>query len=281
MSAFVTRASRGAGQQCPWELVSMGGHSDSERGAVAWIIAEALMRQRCGKVTRAFDSWRAATLGGAPLTGQRRQLVTAFAEPVFKPQNDPAVKPHHGVPGHVGEWLWYLLALESPDTPARAREYLTPPKDNVNDSGGDGLVIYRSRSGAGPELLFRLWEMKKYTGKDDSVTDTVRGAWDQLSEHGISYVISQIAWADREVSGDVGVFVSEMADLWLEGHPSSGAGVSVATNTSAAPKQRAFTTSHERIPHLRHDGQLEGMIVAIDDFPDFARHVQELVWTAL
>ncbi|NUK35291.1 hypothetical protein HRW16_10265 [Streptomyces lunaelactis] len=34
------------------------------------------------------------------------------------------------------------------------------------------------------------------------------------------------------------------------------------------------------IPHLAHAGQLEGLVIAVDDFSDFATHVQELVWTA-
>lgn len=170
-------------------------------------------------------------------------MVKEFASPVFRPQTKPNAKPHHGVPGHVGEWLWYLLALETPDLPGRTTEYLAEPKVNVNDGGGDGRIIRRTRSGSGPELVFRLWEMKKYTGKDDSITATVTGAWQQLSENGAAYVLSQTAWADREFAGDLGAFVSQMVEMWIDGHPSSGAGVSVATNTSAAPTE-AFATSH-------------------------------------
>ncbi|WP_328786039.1 hypothetical protein OHT68_48770 (plasmid) [Streptomyces canus] len=281
VSAFVTRESRGQDQRCPWDLVSLSGQTAIERAAVAWLVAEAVMRQRCGPSDKAFQTWRTATLAGASLTGLDRDLVLAFASPVFKPQGNPSGEPSHGVPGHVGEWLWYLLALEQPDLPERAREYLAEPKDTVTDSGGDGLVIYRVPQAPGPEFLFRLWEMKKYTGQDNSVTDTVRGAWDQLAEHGARYVISQTAWAYKHVSPEAENFVSQLAELWLTGHPSSGAGVSVATNSSAVPQRRAFDRSHERIPKLPHDGQLEGLIIAVDNFTDFATHVQELVWTAL
>lgn len=281
VSAFATRENRGQGQRCQWDLVALTGRTDAERAAVAWIIAEAAMRQRCGPVHKAFRTWRDATLAGVRLSGLDRELVLAFASPVFKPQDDPDADPHHGVPGHVGEWLWYLLALEQPDLPARAREYLAEPKETVTDSGGDGLVIYRVPQASGPEFVFRLWEMKKYTGGEDSVSSTIRGAWDQLAEHGARYVTSQIAWAYKHVSADAGGFVSQLAELWLTGDPRSAAGVSVATNASAAPRQRAFTRSHERIPLLAHDGQLEGLIIAVDDFTDFATHVQEYVWTAL
>lgn len=248
---------------------------------MAWMVAQAVMRQRCGPAQKAFLTWRSATLVGEKLTGLDRELVLAFASPVFKPQDDPDTDPHHGVPGHVGEWLWYLLALEQPDLPTRALECLAEPKDTVTDSGGDGLVIYRVPEAPHPEFLFRLWEMKKYTGHENSVTDTIRGAWDQLAEHGTRYVTSQIAWAYKHVSPDAGDFVSQLAELWLTGHPNVGAGVGVATNASAVPQRRAFTRSHERIPRLSHDGQLDGMIIAVDDFTDFATHVQELVWTAL
>ncbi len=67
------------------------------------------------------------------------------------------------------------------------------------------------------------------------------------------------------------------------GDQASGAGVSVATNTAAVPDppRRAFNTAHQHLDHLKHPGQLEGLVIAIDDFEDFARHVQELVWSAL
>ncbi|MBD3008196.1 hypothetical protein [Streptomyces sp. 5-10] len=57
----------------------------------------------------------------------------------------------------------------------------------------------------------------------------------------------------------------------------------MATNTVAVPDppRRAFHTAHQHLDHLKHPGQLEGLVIAIDDFEDFARHVQELVWSAL
>lgn len=279
VSAFATRTPQGHGQKCTWELVVLTAQRGQERAAMAWIVAEALMKQRCGSTVKAFDLWRQATLAGTKLASPERQLVVAFAEPVFNPQL--VSKAYHGVTGHIGEWLWYLLALESPDVPARVKEYLAAPKDTVTDSGGDGLVIYRAATGPTPILLFRLWEMKKYTGADDSITDTVTGAFKQLSEHGHGYVRSQLAWAEKNVAGDVGPFISQLVELWISGDPSGGAGVSVAANATAAPKNSAFTTVHKHIPHLAHPGQLEGLVITVDDFEEFAAHVQELVWTAL
>lgn len=279
VSDFVTRTPQGHGQKCTWELVVLTSRSDQDRAAVAWIVAEALMKQRCGSTAKAFDLWRQATLAGAKLAGRDRLLVEAFAEPVFNPSLTSDT--YHGVAGHVGEWLWYLLALESPDIPARVKEYLAVPKDTVSDSGGDGLIIFRATTGTGPMLMFRLWEMKKYTGAGNSISGTVTGAFKQLSEHGARYVVSQLAWAEKNVAGDVGVFVSQLVELWINGHPASGAGVSVAANATAAPKSHAFTTVHTHVPHLIHPGQLEGLVIAIDDFEDFAAHVQELLWTAL
>lgn len=232
---------RGGEQPCPWALASLKDLSEEERAAVAWIVAEAVMRQRCGPVVKAFAAWRSFKLSGTALSDVGQQWVTAFAEPVFKPSK--ATEVPQGVPGHVGEWLWYLLALESADVPTRVKEYQAVPKDYVIDAGADGLVIYRSNNGTGPELLFRLWEMRKYTGGQESISGTVTGAWQQLSKHGTRCVISQVAWADKHVSGDVGAFVSQLPELRLTGDVSSGAGVSVATNSSAAPR-RAFSTAH-------------------------------------
>jgi hypothetical protein len=279
VGAFVARTAQGHGQRCTWELVALTAQSGPQRAAVAWVVAEALMKQRCGKTVKAFNLWRQATLAGTKLAGPERQLVAAFAEPVFNPAL--ASDTYHGVAGHVGEWLWYLLALESPDIPARVKEYLAVPKDTVSDSGGDGLIIFRATTGIGPMLMFRLWELKKYTGADNSISGTVTGAFKQLSEHGARYVVSQLAWAEKNVSGDVGDFVSQLVELWISGHPASGAGVSVAANATAVPKSRAFTTVHNHVPHLIHPGQLEGLVISIDDFEGFAAHVQELVWTAL
>lgn len=280
LPAFVTRASRGEDQRCPWELVSLTGQSDAELAAVAWITAEAVMRQRCGPSPTAFPAWQEATLAGRKLDGIEREVVLAFAEPVFKPQTATSDE-HHGVPGYVGEWLWYLLALEQPDLPDRVREYLAEPSMTVTDSGGDGLVIHRVSKAAASALVFRLWEMKKYTGGRDQISATIAGAWDQLASSGTRYLAAQMGYAYKHVSGSVGEFVSILPDLWAKGHPSGRAGVSVATNTSAAPQRRSFSRSHERIPHLKHDGQLQGLIIAVDDFAGSAAQVQETVWTAL
>lgn len=281
VSAFVTWERRGEQQRCPWELVTLTGSSGEERSAVAWVVAESVMRQRCGPSPTAFPAWRDATLNGRKLAGADREVVLAFAEPVFRPQATVAVEEHHGVPGYVGEWLWYLLALEQPDLPQRVREYLAEPSLTVTDSGGDGLVIHRSYGPGASGLVFRLWEMKKYTGGRDQLSGTIRGAWDQLASSGTRYLAAQIGYAYKYVSGDVGEFVSVLPNLWVDGDPCAGAGVSVAANNSAAPKQKAFSKSHERIPHLKHDGQLNGLVIAVEDFADFAAEVQEMVWTAL
>lgn len=282
VSAFVTREQRGQGQRCPWELVSMRDGGPLERAAVAWIVAEAVMRQRCGPSPTAYPAWEEATLAGDKLAGTGRELVLAFAESVFKPTSATAKQEPHGVPGYVGEWLWYLLAREKPDLPELVKEYLAEPTPTVTDSGGDGLLVYRVYGRDGSTLGFRLWEMKKMTAGSDQVSGTVSGAWDQLAGSGARYLAGQMAWAYRAVvDGDVRDLIAVLPDLWLVGDPRAGAGVSVAANSSATPKQRAFSKAHERIPHLRHEGQLQGMIIAVDDFADFAAHVQEIVWTAL
>jgi hypothetical protein len=99
VSAFVTRESRGQDQRCPWDLVSLSGQTAIERAAVAWLVAEAVMRQRCGPSDKAFQTWRTATLAGASLTGLDRDLVLAFASPVFNLKETRAASRATGFPG--------------------------------------------------------------------------------------------------------------------------------------------------------------------------------------
>ncbi|MBL1120492.1 hypothetical protein JK364_50610 [Streptomyces sp. 110] len=286
VTAFATaRERRGTDQPCAWELVSLAGLAPEPRAAVAWIVAEAIMRDRYGRRTQDFALWRSFALGQiTTLDDRQRRLLTTFATPVFKPQAAGAKK-HHGVAGHVGEWLWYLLHEESPHPQGWLNAHLSVPKVNVNDGGADGLIIHRTTAGQTPELVFRLWEMKKFTGQDNSLSATVTGAFQQMKSSGDLYVMSISGWGDRALTNDpeLGDFVASMLDLWIDGDQASGAGVSVATNTAAVPDppRRAFSTAHQHLDHLKHSGQLEGLVIAIDDFEDFARHVQELVWSAL
>ncbi|MFE4634977.1 hypothetical protein ACFRJ1_16605 [Streptomyces sp. NPDC056773] len=277
LGALIARAAQGIGQKCPWELVTVAVPTAEARAATAWIVADAIMRDRTETDTVAYNLWRAATLAEQKLDGGDRLLVLAYAGPVFEAagRGNLAYQGHYG---YIGEWLWYLLALEEPHQDGRSIEIIPSPGHTSTDSGGDGIVIHRV-SGTTTTFVFRLWEMKKFTGADNKVTPTISKAFKQLSNKGAEY-LGAMAWADKHLAPETRVFVSTLVSQWLKAEPTSHAGVSVAINAAATPA-RAFNTAHNHLPTHRHPGALQGRIVAIDDFESFANDVREYVWTAL
>ncbi|MET9395978.1 hypothetical protein [Kitasatospora sp. NPDC002965] len=278
LADLVQQQDCGAEQKCPWSLVRAVGLAEEKRAAAAWIVADEIMASRTGVEHQVYSLWREATLAGTKLTGTDSTLVYAFAFNVFGTPSAISGE-GHGLPGYVGEWLWYLTTRDLPPPAGRSVEFLSAPGMEVRDSGGDGLIIHRVAEG-GPELVFRLWEMKKYTGAKPNLTPTITGAWKQLTEHGSRY-LAQMSWGGRLLDPDIGEFVSGLVGHWVEGHPSSGGGVSVATNAVNIPQGRAFQLAHKHFPTHTHPGAMQGLVVAVDDLDDFAQAVRGYVWSAL
>ncbi|MFB7852667.1 hypothetical protein ACFC34_37420 [Streptomyces sp. NPDC056053] len=274
---LVRREPRGDGQPCRWELVVTLSTSPEDRAAAAWIIADEIMRERTGGRPRSYGKWREATLNGVKLTGKDHLLVKHFAEPVFEAA---AAKKegNHGLAGHIGEWLWYLLTRDLPQDPARPVEILGPPKAAVNDGGGDGLIVYRE-NGTARGFSFRLWEMKKYTSEANKPDGAIRKGWMQLSTKGATY-LGMLSWGDKLLADDTREFVGSLTEQWIDEEESASGGVSVALNTTAIPT-KAFHLAHEHFTTHKHPGALQGLVVAIDDLEGFAHEVREYVWTAL
>ncbi|WP_455402881.1 hypothetical protein [Streptomyces bambusae] len=277
VSDLVRREPRGDDQTCRWELVVTLSGSPEDRAAAAWIIADEIMRERTDGRPRSYGKWHEAALNGVKLTGKDHVLVEHFAKPVFEAA---AAKKegNHGLAGYVGEWLWYLLTRDLPQDPARAVEILGPPKASVNDGGGDGLIVYRE-DGTARGFSFRLWEMKKYTGKTNRPDGAIYKGWTQLSTKGATY-LGMLSWGDKLLADDTREFVGSLAEQWVDEEESVGAGVSVALNTTAIPK-KAFHLAHEHFTTHKHPGALQGLVVAIDDLEGFAHQVRKYVWTAL
>ncbi|MFD7757242.1 hypothetical protein [Streptomyces sp. NPDC059757] len=274
---LVRRQRCGTTQKCPWDLVVTLGQEPKDRAAAAWIIADEIMRSRTDLDTDSYQIWRDATLGGAKLTGVNRARVHAHAYAVF----DAAAvqsKGSHGLAGYVGEWLWYLNTRDLPPVPGYSVEILTSPGPTVTDSGGDGLIIHRV-DGSSRGFVFRLWEMKKYSGEANNAQSTIRGAWKQLNTKGARY-LAQMSWGDKYLTPDTRTFVSSLVVQWAEAAPSGSGGVSVALNASATPT-KAFHLSHDHFTTHIHPGALQGLVVAIDDLEGFAREVRGYVWSAL
>ncbi|MFE2846764.1 hypothetical protein ACFXKS_25030 [Streptomyces scopuliridis] len=274
---LVLRQSCGVGQTCPWDLVVTLGQSPQDRAAAAWVIADEIMGSRTDLDKAAYDLWHAAALAGNRLTGRDHTRVLAYAYPVFGAAA-AQLKGNHGLAGYVGEWLWYLNTRDLPPEPGRSVETLTAPGSTVSDSGGDGLIIHRV-DGSPQEFVFRLWEMKKYSGKADDAQGTIRGAWKQLHTKGAVY-LAQMSWGDKYLVADTRVFVSSLVAQWVDAAPTGNGGVSVALNSSATPT-KAFHLSHDHFPTHTHPGALQGLVVAIDRLEDFARDVRGYVWSAL
>jgi hypothetical protein len=277
LADLVHREARGAGQECPWELVVTLGQAAEDRAAAAWIVADEIMRSRTDLDTVAYNLWRQAAISDTKLTGRDRDHVMAFAYPVFGAAAAQK-KGNHGLAGYVGEWLWYLNTRDLPTEPEHKVELLTSPGRTVSDSGGDGLIIHQAR-GSSRGFVFRMWEMKKYTALADNPDGTIRKAWQQLSTKGATY-LGQMSWSDKHLAPDAKVFVSSLASQWVDAEESGSGGVSVALNASAAPAE-AFHSSHKHFTTHSHPGALRGLVVAIDDLEGFAWNVREYVWIGL
>ncbi|MFG2821626.1 hypothetical protein ACGFX4_19620 [Kitasatospora sp. NPDC048365] len=266
------REPRGQEQVCRWELVVTIGQETEDRAAAAWIIADEIMQARTDLDDLGYQLWRESVLADTKLVGIDRDHVLLHAAPVFE-ANDAT-----GVTGYVGEWLWYLLTRDMPPEAGRSVEVLDPPKSAVNDGGPDGLVIHRV---PGSELgfVFRLWEMKKFTGKSAAPADTIRKAWQQINNEGSRYM-GQFSWGGRALSPDLRIFVGSMPRQWVERKESGNGGVSIALNAADTPVT-AFDLSHTHFTTHTHPGALQGLVVAIDDLENFAKDVRGYVWSAL
>ncbi|BDT88526.1 hypothetical protein FMUAM8_42900 [Nocardia cyriacigeorgica] len=277
LASFMSRIHKAPDETCPWQLIGFASTDSLERAAVAWIVADAVMRGRAGH-TRVYDLWRTAALANSPLTGEASQLTRTFVRPVFGLPPDGSAASDH-VPGHVGEWLWYLLTREEARSDHATLALLEPPSWNVTEGGGDGFVVYRIPSGSDTTLIFRLWEIKKFTGSG-SISTTITTAATQLADRGDEYV-AKISWANAKKPGELGKLMTELTELWMRADPRGGAGVSVSTNPATAPKQKAFTQVASYLPQLVHPGQLQGIVVTIENFEAFADEVRGYLWSAL
>ena len=276
VTPFMTGTPKAESSACPWRLIGLSADVAEQRAAVAWIVADAIMKERCGH-TRVYGMWRDAATSGNKLLGEDAELAKPCIRPVFGlPPAGSAADDH--VPGYVGEWLWYLLTKEEV-IPDQQLALLDAPSWSVTEGGGDGFAVHRISSGTDTTLIFRLWEIKKFTGVG-SVSATITDAATQLASRSEEY-LAKISWANAKLPGDLGRLMSELTELWMRADPRGGAGVSVSTNTATVPVRAAFTQVPTYLPRLVHPGQLRGLIIAVNDFTAFAEQVRGYVWSAL
>ncbi|EQD82642.1 hypothetical protein GCM10009533_66950 [Saccharopolyspora spinosporotrichia] len=257
---------------CVWFLGTVIGAGERERAAIAWIIADSVMKNRAGS-SRAGELWRSAALAGTRLSGRDRKIVSAFLDGVFGLPPDGKSEIH--VIGHVAEWLWYLHARETVHG-SRNIALLDPPKFNVTEPGGDGFVVFSDAVTS--ETSFRLWEIKQHVG-GSAVSTTVGTAYKQLSTNATRY-LAQLTGIHSTQPGPVGELCQQLVDFWIDCSHRAGAGVSVASATTPAPP-RCFSTMGRHFPGFTQPGQMEGLLMAVEDLPGLARDVRGYLWTVL
>jgi hypothetical protein len=274
LSSFltITQKTLPTAQECTWHLGTAIGLSAAERAAIAWIIAEAAMRYRGGN-SIVCSTWRDAALAGQVLTGINREVVAAFVDSVFG--LPPKGKSPDHLVGHVAEWMWYLHASETVD-PARTPVVLEPPKFNVTEPGADGFIVFHDT--ATGEHYYRLWELKKHTAAG-SVSSTVSTAYEQLRTNALRYLAQQVSIYST-ADGPVGELCSKLVEFWIESHERAGVGVGV-TSATTPPPDTCFTTMGKKFPGFDKPGQLEGLLLAVEDLLEIAKDVREYLWTVL
>ncbi|MGC3859272.1 hypothetical protein ACPSM1_03675 [Micromonospora chersina] len=262
---------------CPIEYV-VGGQTlkGTNREAAAQLLADDAMRIRCGN-SPVYQRWKARRDGGPPETGARRAAVEAYVSVGFNLPGQPVNDDH--VQGHVAELLWNRLMQErSVCRDGRQLVRAHSVKPDPLEPGGDGLVIYRDGQGT---FVFRLWEIKKHDAKT-WVSATIRRASQQLLSRGHEYLAKLAGPETIDEDGPIGELYADMVELWFDRSNRAGVGVSVGTSDHRAPKRPvAFRSIATAFPEFTSQGQVEGIVVAVPDFPGFADRVKEIVWSGL
>jgi hypothetical protein len=257
----------------------IGGQSlpGPNREQAAQILADDAMRIRCGN-SPVLDRWRACRDGGPKQTGTPAEAVRTYAGLGFGLPSDPAIDDH--LQGLVAELLWNRLIQERlvcRDNRKLARAHSVKP--DPLEPGGDGLVIYEIDDGT---LVFRLWEIKKHNSQGQRVSATIGRASKQLASRGQEYLAKLAGPETVDQAGALGKFYADMVELWLDRSDRAGVGVSVGTSSEHAPSSaRSFKSIVTAFPTFTQSGQRESIVVAMPDFPQFAKRVREIVWSGL
>jgi hypothetical protein len=254
---------------CPWflGLLDVG---DPDVRLASWRVAVASMKNRCGE-TPVYALWEATVISGGTLSASDRRRLDPFLTNVYGTPEAPAPADH--LEGHVAEVLWHLLTIEY-DGPERALINSEGPSFSVTETGGDGLTVWAD---AEERLSFHLWEIKKHTG-GSHVSRTIGSACGQLSESAERYLAKYASIGSRQNSGALGRFYGRLVDLWVDDDAASGAAVAIATSRNRAPVQRSFGTLVTTFPEKANGTRLEGLLVAVADFSDFAALTRSFVW---
>jgi DNA-binding transcriptional LysR family regulator len=250
---------------------------DPNREQAAQILADDAMRIRCGN-SPALTRWRARRDGGPQQTGTPAEAVRTYAKLGFGLPAEPAIDEH--LQGLVAELLWNRLIQERlvcRDNRRLVRAHSVKP--DPLEPGGDGLVIYEIDDGT---LVFRLWEIKKHNSQGKRVSATIGRASKQLASRGQEYLAKLAGPETVDQAGALGELYADIVELWLDRSDRAGVGVSVGTSTEhSPPSAQSFKSIATAFPAFTEAGQRESIVVALPDFPQFAKRVREIVWSGL
>lgn len=242
--------------------------------AAAWVVAEEIMRLRCGRARSVLTVWTLAATK-APLPADADPSVAEpFVEPTFGLPPDGKSLQH--AQGYVAEVAWRILAKEE-EVSDRALVHLERPDSDVTAPGADGFAIYRSH--ASEQLAFRLWEIKKREG-GGSVSATVRKGYEQLDLHAMRYLAKLTAQSQAPRTDELDAFLADLVPAWKRADPSAGAGVAVAADAAGLPVS-SFRTMHKHFPALVAAGGIEGCLIGLGSLREFTSFVRTLLWNGL
>ena len=238
---------------------------DGDVHQLAQSLVVAFIEDRCSaKLVKAWHD-------GSPHSESTEQALKAHIEPTFGlPANEEDFDQDH-VEGAVAEYLWYYLYQEVRGDVVYSKE----PDPDPTSGGGDSISIHRSKNG----LKFRLWEIKKHTGKN--LSSTVSNAFNQLEDHSAKYIAQMSTIEQNHRDQEIAQFFSQLPELWCEYSPDASIGVSVAIPERLIPG-RCFTAFPNRFPNrVNERNPLQGMLKVVGDYSSFVRTVQEEAWKGL
>lgn len=272
LSELLAVDQRGNPDRCSWLRANLPDVPNTHRSTAISVVASSIVRWQCRGSVVHYERWQDAVDSNSRLDRDHARRL----EPFIRPALGLPAKPLHeeNLQGFVAEYVWYILAQENLP-PECALKSIEGPSFSVTAPGGDGLTVYENSDGS--SIFFRLWEIKKHQSRGH-ISGTVSRAVDQLRAKGDVY-LAQLTTTAGDHEGEVGRVYASLPDLWIDRDEGAGAGVAVATSETHLPG-RCFGKMHEKFPEF-DVSQLAGMVVALGDYPEFARTVRDRVWSAL
>jgi hypothetical protein len=104
----------------------------------------------------------------------------------------------------------------------------------------------------------------------------------QLKVRALEYLaeLSKLGETEHRDNPALRQLFARLPDAWLNGEGCAAAGVAVATSQPSLPK-KCFSAFPRHFPGFLSPRRLHGLLVALDDFPQFAKLVQEELWKGL